>query len=66
MCDPKTDDSVSIPREEDIALQRVAKAAERFLMDVLDDDIEEMPDDTPGPAGPLIQAVKAWRGVGRG
>ena len=65
MSKPTPDDHVCIPRDEDIALQRVAKAAERFLMDVLDDDIEEMPDDTPGPAGPLIAAVKAWRGVGR-
>ena len=65
MCEPNTGDCVCIPREEDIALQRVAKAAERFLIDVLGDDIEEMPLDAPGPAGPLIQAVKAWRGVGR-
>ena len=65
MCKDPSQDYISIPREEDIALQRVAKAAERFLMDVLDDDIEEMSDDTPGPAGPLIQAVKVWRGVGR-
>ena len=65
MCNQNPNDYICIPREEDIALQRVAKAAERFLMDVLDDQIEEMPDDTPGPAGPLIQAVKAWRGVGR-
>ena len=65
MCESTPDDYICIPREEDIALQRVAKAAERFPMDVLEDQIEEMPDDTPGPAGPLIQAVKAWRRVGR-
>ena len=65
MCEPNTDDCICIPLAEDIALQRVATAAERFLMDVLEDEIEEMPDDTPGPAAPLIHAVKARRGVGR-
>ena len=47
MCEESLPDCICIPREEDIALQRVAKAAELFLIDVLDDHIEEMPDDTP-------------------
>lgn len=56
--------SFTVSLQEDIALQKVGAEAERFLQRILGETLEKL-DDVPGPAGPLLQAVKKWRSLAR-
>ncbi len=57
--------SFTVSLAEDIALQKLGVAAQRFVEEALGDSLEELPDEAAGPVGPLLQAVKRWRGLKR-
>ena len=57
--------SFTISLAEDIALQKLGVAAQRFVEEALGDSLSKLPDEAAGPVGPLLQAVKRWRGLTR-
>ena len=57
--------SFTVSLAEDIALQKLGVEAQRFVEEALGDSLEKLPDEAPGAVGPLLQALKRWRGLTR-
>lgn len=55
--------SFTVSLAEDIALQQLGVAAQRFVEDALGGPIDSLPAQAPGPIGPLLRAVRLWRGL---
>ncbi len=55
--------SFTVSLAEDIALQKVAVAAQRFVEEALGGPLEDLANEAPGPVGPLLLAIKRWRGL---
>jgi type IV pilus assembly protein PilB len=57
--------SFTVSLAEDISLQKLGVAAQQFVEEALGAPLEDLPAEAPGPVGPLLQAVRLWRGLQR-